>query len=65
MITKYINKILVAGVVSCGFTAVLTSCDDLIDPALENIQDYTEMYNDPTFARGLIDNAFLLGYKFR
>ena len=57
MITKYINKILVAGIVSCGFTTVLTSCDDLIDPALENIQDITEMYNDPTFARGLIDNA--------
>ena len=60
MITKYINKILVAGIVSCGFTTALTSCDDLIDPALENIQDISEMYNDPTFARGLIDNAFLL-----
>ena len=38
----------------------LTACDDLFDPALENIQDIDEMYNDPTFARGLIDNAFLV-----
>lgn len=60
MITKHINKILVAGVVSCGFATTLTSCDDLFDPALENVQDITEMYDDPTFARGLIDNAFLV-----
>lgn len=60
MITKHINKILVAGIVSCGFTATLTSCDDLLEPALENIQDISEMYNDPTFARGLLDNAFLV-----
>lgn len=38
----------------------LTACDDLIDPALENNQEITEMYNDPQFARGLIDNAFLV-----
>ncbi len=60
MITKRINNILVAGLFCCGFSATLTSCDDLIDPALENVQDITEMYNDPQFARGLIDNAFLV-----
>ena len=38
----------------------LTACDDLMKPALENNQEITEMYNDPTFARGLIDNAFLV-----
>lgn len=59
MNTKNIKTYLVAGLVSCGFAA-LTSCDDLIDPALENNQDITEMYGDPTFARGLIDNAFLV-----
>ena len=37
----------------------LTSCDDLIDPALENNRELSEMYTDPVFARGLIDNAFL------
>ena len=40
--------------------SLLTSCDDLIKPALENVQDISEMYNDPQFARGLIDNAFLV-----
>ena len=50
----------VAGLVCCGTPAALTSCDDLTTPALENVQDISEMYNDPTFARGLIDNAFLV-----
>jgi hypothetical protein len=54
------KHLFVAGLVCCGTTAVLTSCDDLTKPALENIQDISEMYNDPTFARGLIDNAFLV-----
>lgn len=54
------KHLFVAGLVCCGATAVLTSCDDLTKPALENIQDISEMYNDPTFARGLIDNAFLV-----
>ena len=40
-------------------TTALTACDDLFEPALENNQDITEMYNLPTFARGIIDNAFL------
>lgn len=37
----------------------LTSCDDLFEPALENNQDISQMYKDPTFARGLLDNAYL------
>lgn len=37
----------------------MVSCDDLFEPALENNQDVTEMYNDPQFARGLLDNAYL------
>jgi len=36
-----------------------TSCDDLFEPALENNQDISQMYKDPTFARGLLDNAYL------
>ena len=50
----------VAGLVCCGSTVALTSCDDLIDPALENNLELSEMYSDPQFARGLIDNAFLV-----
>ena len=40
-------------------TTALTACDDLFEPALENNHDITEMYVLPTFARGIIDNAFL------
>ena len=38
----------------------LTACDDLFEPALENNQDITKMYADPQFARGILDNAFLV-----
>ena len=37
----------------------LTSCDDLFEPALENNQDISEMYKNPEFARGILDNAYL------
>lgn len=60
MMTKNIIKFasyLATALVGGG---LITSCDDLTKPALENVQDITEMYNDPTFARGLIDNAFLV-----
>jgi len=53
-------RIVLAGFVGCCTAATLSSCDDLLDPALENNQDLTEMYADPTFARGLLDNAFLV-----
>ena len=45
----------------CGICVIggLVSCDDLLEPALENNHDITEMYVLPTFARGIIDNAFL------
>ena len=38
----------------------LTSCDDLFEPAIENNQDITQMYDDPQFARGIMDNANLV-----
>lgn len=57
--TKKLNMILTAGLVCCG-VASLTSCDDLFEPALENNQEITEMHNLPDFARGIIDNAFLV-----
>lgn len=61
IITK--AKRMVAGVLPLCLLSLLpflTSCDDLIDPALENNQDLSEMYTHPEFARGLIDNAFLV-----
>lgn len=38
----------------------LTACEDLFEPAIENNQDITQMYSDPTFARGIMDNANLV-----
>ena len=38
----------------------LSACDDLFEPALENNLELSEMYSDAQFARGLIDNAFLV-----
>lgn len=43
-----------------GMIAGFYSCDDLFEPALENNQDITQMYTWPDFARGLLDNAFLV-----
>lgn len=60
MVTKF-NKII------CGLCVmgVLTACDDLFEPALENNQDLSQMYTNPEFARGLLDNAYLiLPYDF-
>ena len=48
-------------IILLGAAAVaLTACDDLFEPAMENNQDIEQIYNDPIFARGLIDNAFLV-----
>ncbi len=60
MISKHINKYLLAGSVCCTMAMGLTSCDDLFEPALENNLEISQMYTDPTFARGLLDNAYLL-----
>ena len=51
-----LKNIIILGVA----TTALTACDDLFEPALENNQDITSMYSDPEFARGIIDNAFLV-----
>lgn len=41
-------------------TLALASCDDLFEPAIENTQDITSMYKDADFARGVLDNAYLM-----
>lgn len=40
--------------------ALLTSCDDLFEPALENIRDIDAMYEEPTYAQGILANAYIL-----
>ena len=50
-----LSRLLLISAVLISFT----SCDDLFEPALENNQDISQMYKDTTFARGLLDNAYL------
>lgn len=42
------------------FGATMASCDDLIDPAIENNQDITAIYKNPGMAQGLLGNAYVL-----
>ena len=41
-------------------TVVLTACDDLFEPAIDNLHDISDIYTDPLFARGIMDNANLV-----
>ncbi|GET21428.1 RagB/SusD family nutrient uptake outer membrane protein [Prolixibacter denitrificans] len=38
----------------------LSSCDDLFDPAIENIRGLDAMYKEPTYAQGVLANAYIL-----
>lgn len=38
----------------------LNSCDDLFEPAIENQQDIDAMYSSPTYAQGMLANAYIL-----
>lgn len=38
----------------------LTACDDLFEPAKENINDIDMMYTDASYAQGLLGNAYIL-----
>lgn len=44
---------------ACGLLAA-TACDDLFEPAQENISDLELMYSDANFAQGLLGNAYIL-----
>lgn len=41
-------------------TLLLSSCDDLFEPAIENQQGIEQMYNDPEYARGILHNVYSL-----
>ncbi|EOZ92817.1 hypothetical protein A33Q_3908 [Indibacter alkaliphilus LW1] len=45
-----------------GVLAILlmlnTACDDLFEPAIQNIRDLESSYNEPRFAQGLIINGY-------
>jgi len=39
---------------------LLASCDDLFTPAIENIRPLNAMYKEPTYAQGILANAYIL-----
>jgi starch-binding outer membrane protein, SusD/RagB family len=39
---------------------LFTSCEDLFDPAKENIRGLEAMYKEPTYAQGILGNAYIL-----
>jgi hypothetical protein len=38
----------------------LASCDDLFEPAQENLKDVSSMYGDASYAQGILGNAYIL-----
>ncbi len=41
-------------------STVLTSCDDLFEPAIENQRPLEAMWSEPSFAQGILANAYIL-----
>ncbi|GAF04888.1 SusD family protein [Saccharicrinis fermentans DSM 9555 = JCM 21142] len=39
---------------------VITSCDDVFEPAIENIRDLDAMDKEPAYAQGILANAYIL-----
>lgn len=39
---------------------LFSSCKDLFDPAIENNRGLDAMYNEPTYAQGILANAYIL-----
>ena len=37
---------------------LLTGCDDLFTPAIENNKSVTDAHNDPLYAEGILANAY-------
>ena len=42
------------------FAVLFTSCEDLFEPAIENIRGLDAMYKEPTYAQGILANAYIL-----
>ena len=50
---KHILSVVLMGV-------ALASCDDLFEPAQENLKDVSSMYGDASYAQGILGNAYIL-----
>jgi len=53
------KKIMTSALI-CTTLAAFTACDDVLQPADENIRDIDAMYNEPTYAEGILANAYIL-----
>ena len=45
-------------ILSLGAAMGFTSCDDLFEPAQENLKDVDQMYDDSKFAQGFLVNVY-------
>lgn len=45
---------------SLGALLMFSSCDDLFEPAMENIRDLSAMDAEPSYAQGFLANAYIL-----
>jgi hypothetical protein len=55
-----ITKVLKYTVLSLGLTFVLTSCDDLVEPALENQKDLDALEKEALSVQRLLTNAYAM-----
>lgn len=46
-------------IIASSALLTLSSCADLFEPAIENKQDITQMFQDKEFARGILGSAYL------
>lgn len=53
-----ITKIFKYTVLSLGLTMVLSSCDDLLEPAIENQKDLEQIQKQASSVRGFLSNAY-------
>lgn len=47
-------------ILSLMLGATICSCDDLLEPAIENTMDITAMYKNPSMAQGFLGNAYMV-----
>ena len=52
------KKLYISMILSLGAAMGFTSCDDLFEPAQENLKDVDQMYDDSKFAQGFLVNVY-------
>ena len=57
MILK-MKKLYISVILALGAAMGFTSCDDLFEPAQENLKDVDQMYDDSKFAQGFLVNVY-------